>query len=41
MPVVPRTGPHPFAKPLIVLGVKRPSKSPVELPPATTKKPQD
>jgi hypothetical protein len=32
MPVVPWKGPHPFAKPLVVFGVKRPPSSANTLP---------
>jgi hypothetical protein len=36
MPVVPRKGPHPFAKPLVVFGVKRPRSSATATAPCPT-----
>jgi hypothetical protein len=36
MPVVPRKGPHPFAKPLVVFGVKRPRSSAIATEPCPT-----
>ncbi len=36
MPVVPRKGPHPFAKPLVVLGVKRPRSTAIASEPYPT-----
>ena len=36
MPVVPRRGPHPFAKPLVVFGVKRPRSSAIATEPCPT-----
>jgi hypothetical protein len=36
MPVVPRKGPHPFAKPLVVFGVKRPRSSVIANAPCPT-----
>jgi hypothetical protein len=36
MPVVPRKGPHPFAKPLVIFGVKRPRSSIVATAPCPT-----
>jgi hypothetical protein len=36
MPVVPRKGPHPFAKPLVVFGVKRPRSSVIATEPCPT-----
>lgn len=32
MPVVPRKGPHPFEKPLVVFGVKRPPSAAIASP---------
>lgn len=34
MPVKPWTGPHPFAKPVVIIGMKRPPK-PAESSPAS------
>ena len=36
MPVVPWKGPHPFAKPLVVFGVKRPRSSVIATEPCPT-----
>ncbi len=36
MPVVPRRGPHPFAKPLVIFGVKRPRSSFIATEPCPT-----
>jgi hypothetical protein len=36
MPVVPRKGPHPFAKPLVIFGVKRPRSSVIATEPCPT-----
>lgn len=36
MPVVPRKGPHPFAKPLVIVGVKRPRSSVLATAPCLT-----
>ena len=36
MPVVPWKGPHPFAKPLVIFGVKRPRSTVIETAPCPT-----
>ncbi len=39
MPVVPWKGPHPFAKPLVIFGVKRPPLSANPSPKPKAEKP--